>query len=37
MTDKKDSNCGCGCLPEPKKGAKIQKPEVQKQKNPKVD
>ena len=22
--------CGCGCLPEPKKGAKIQKPEVQK-------
>lgn len=28
MTDKKDSNCGC--LPEPKKGAKTQKPEVKK-------
>ena len=30
MTDKKDSNCGCGCLPELKKGAKVQKPEVKK-------
>jgi hypothetical protein len=30
MTDKKDSNCGCGCLPEPKKGAKTQKLEVKK-------
>jgi hypothetical protein len=30
MTDKKDSNCGCGRLPEPKKGAKTQKPEVKK-------
>ena len=30
MTDKKKSNCGCGCLPEPKKGPKMQKPEVQK-------
>jgi hypothetical protein len=30
MTNKKNSNCGCGCLPEPKKGAKIQKSEVQK-------
>jgi hypothetical protein len=29
MTDKKNSHCGCGCLPKPKKGAKIQKPEVQ--------
>jgi len=28
MTDKKDSNCGCGCLAEPKKGAKILKSEV---------
>ncbi len=28
MTDKKKSNCGCGCLPEPKKGAKTSKPEV---------
>jgi len=28
MTDKKDSNCGCGCLPEPKKGAKNLKSEV---------
>ena len=30
MTDKKDSNCGCGCLPELKKGAKTSKPEVKK-------
>jgi hypothetical protein len=30
MTNKKNSNCGCGCLPEPKKGAKIQKIGVQK-------
>ena len=30
MTDNKDSNCGFGCLPEPKKGTKIQKQEVQK-------
>ena len=30
MSDKKDSNCGGGCLPEAKKGAKIQKPEVKK-------
>lgn len=29
MTDKKNNNCGCGCLPEPKKDAEIQKPEVQ--------
>jgi hypothetical protein len=28
MTDKKNSNCGCGCLPEPKKDVKTQKPEV---------
>jgi hypothetical protein len=30
MTDKKDSNCGCGCLSEPKKGAKILKSKVKK-------
>ena len=30
MTDKKNSNCGCGCLPEPKKGSKTTKPEVKK-------
>ncbi len=30
MTDKKNSNCGCGCLPEPKKDVKTQKPEVKK-------
>jgi hypothetical protein len=30
MADKKNCNCGCGCLPEPQKGAKIQKPEKSK-------
>jgi hypothetical protein len=30
MTDKKNSNCDCGCLAEPKKGAKTSKPEVKK-------
>jgi hypothetical protein len=30
MTEKKDSNCGCGCLPEPKKGSKTSKPEAEK-------
>jgi hypothetical protein len=35
MTEKKDGNCGCGCLPEPKKGSKISKPEVQKSEKPK--
>lgn len=28
MSEKKDSNCSCGCLPELKKGAKTSKPEV---------
>lgn len=28
MTEKKDGNCGCGCLPEPKKGSKTAKPAV---------
>ena len=28
MTEKKDSNCGCGCLPEPKKDSKTSKPAV---------
>ena len=35
MTDKKDSNCGCGCLPELKKGSKLSKPEVKKPEKPK--
>lgn len=35
MTDKKDGNCGCGCLSEPKKGAKIHKSEVKKSAKPK--
>jgi hypothetical protein len=35
MTDKKNSACGCGCLPEPKKGAKTSKPEVKKSGNSK--
>jgi len=35
MTDKKESKCGCGCLPETKKGAKIQKPGVKKSEEPK--
>lgn len=35
MTDKKDSNCGCGCLPEPKKGSEIPKPKVKKSEKPK--
>ncbi len=35
MTEKKDSNCGCGCLPEPKKGSKTSKPEVKKSEKPK--
>jgi len=30
MSKKKDSNCGCGCLSEPKKGAKTSRPEVKK-------
>jgi hypothetical protein len=30
VTDKKESNCGCGCLPDPKKDDKILKPEVKK-------
>ena len=35
MTDKKESHCGCGCLPKTKKGAKIQKPEVNTSEKPK--
>ena len=35
MTDKKESHCGCGCLPEPKKGAEVQKLEVKKSEKPK--
>ncbi len=35
MTDKKDGNCGCGCLPEPKKGGKIQNTELKKSVKPK--
>ena len=30
MTDKKNSNCGCGCLTQPKKGSKIPTPKVKK-------
>ena len=30
MTDKKNSICGCGCLPESEKGAKTLKPKVKK-------
>ena len=35
MSDKKESNCGCGCLPEPKKGSKASKPEVKTSEKPK--
>jgi hypothetical protein len=35
MAEKKDSDCGCGCLPEPKKGSKTAKPEVKKSEKPK--
>jgi hypothetical protein len=35
VTDKKESNCGCGCLPESKKGAQVQKLEVKKSEKPK--
>ncbi len=35
MTDKKNSACGCGCLPEPKKGSKTSKPEDKKSDKPK--
>ncbi len=35
MSDKNESNCGCGCLPEPKKGSKTSKPEVKKFEKPK--
>lgn len=35
MTEKKDSDCGGGCLLEPKKGSKTSKPEVQKSEKPK--
>jgi hypothetical protein len=34
MTDKKENNCGCGCLPEPKKGVQIQKQEIKKSEKP---
>ncbi len=30
MTQKKNSTCGCGCMPEPKKGSETSKPEAQK-------
>jgi hypothetical protein len=36
MADKKDSNCGCGCLPESKKGSKTPKPGVKKSEKPKM-
>ncbi len=35
MTYKKESNCGCGCLPELKKGTKTSKSEVKKSKKDK--
>jgi len=35
MADKKNRHCGCGCLPEPKKGSKTAKPEVKKSKKAK--
>jgi hypothetical protein len=35
MTDKKDSSCGCGCLPEPKKGSKTATPKINKSEKPK--
>lgn len=35
MTDKRNSHCGCGCLPDPKKGDKIQQPEVKTSEKPK--
>ena len=36
MADKKTSACGCGCLPEPKKGSKTSKPEVKESEKPKI-
>ncbi len=35
MTEKKDNDCGCGCLPETKKGSKTSKPEIKKPEKPK--
>jgi hypothetical protein len=35
MTNKKERNCGCGCLPESKKDARVQKLEVKKSEKPK--
>jgi hypothetical protein len=32
MADKKQSACGCGCIPFTKKGSKTQKPESKKYK-----
>ncbi len=36
MADNKNSACGCGCLPEPKKGSKTSKPEAKKSEKPKT-
>jgi hypothetical protein len=35
MADKKQSACGCGCLPLSKAGAKPSKPEPEKPEKPK--
>ncbi len=35
MTDKKNSPCGCGCLPEPKKGSKTPKSNSKEPEKPK--
>jgi hypothetical protein len=32
MSEKKESGCGCGCMPETKKGSENRKPEEKKPK-----
>lgn len=34
MAEKKQTDCGCGCLTQPKKGSKASKPEPDKSKKP---
>ena len=35
MTDKKDSDCGCGCLPKGKKDTATSRPKVKTSEKPK--
>lgn len=34
MTEKKQTDCGCGCLTQPKKGSKASKPKKGKSEKP---